>query len=115
MQCQYDITVDQGASWSLLLRWEDDDGNPIDLTSYSAKMQIRPYYNSPVVVATLSTINGGIVIDGDAGEVTAQLSASETGGMTVLEGVYDMELTSPTGMITRIISGKYTLSPEVTR
>lgn len=114
-QCKYDITVQQGANWSLILNWQDDEGEPINLTGYSAKMQIRPYYDSMTIVATLSTVSGGITIDPLIGKVTASLTAIQTSAITVLEGVYDMELTSPSGVVTRIIGGAYTLSQEVTR
>lgn len=111
----YDLTLYQGASFTLTLTWKDAANAAINLTGYSAKMQIRYTAASPSVVLELSTTNGGISLGGTAGTITLNASASQTAALTEATGVYDLELTSGSGTVTRLLSGKYTLSPEVTK
>ena len=36
---KYDIQIEQGATFRRVLRWEQSDGTPVDLTGATAKMQ----------------------------------------------------------------------------
>ena len=38
----YDIIIEQGATFTLSATWKDSAGAAINLTSYSARMQVRP-------------------------------------------------------------------------
>jgi hypothetical protein len=35
------LTVEQGAYWDQPLLWKDSNGDPVDLTGYTADMQVR--------------------------------------------------------------------------
>ena len=41
MAGQKNFEVDQNATFSFILQYKDDNGNAIDLTGASAKMQVR--------------------------------------------------------------------------
>ena len=43
----YDIFTDQGASFSLHLDYQDNDGNGLTLDAYSARMQVRRSADDP--------------------------------------------------------------------
>jgi hypothetical protein len=69
------------------------------------------------VVLELTTENGGITIDDAAGKVSLEISAAQTSALTMTSGVYDLEIVSDdaTPVVTRLLAGKVTVSPEVTR
>lgn len=109
----YNFTMDQGATWTLQLVYNDSNGDPVNLTGYTAEMQIRKKFNSDVAVLTLSTSNGGITIV----PLTGTLNLIATDEQAAIEPgfyVYDLELNIG-GTRTRLIQGQVTVSGEVTR
>lgn len=111
----YDILCEQGATFSLVLTWRNPDGTPIDITGYSAKMQVRASKADATAILTLDTTTGGITLGGDMGTVTLTASATATNSLTSGAYVYDLELTSATNNVTRLIEGAFTVSGQVTR
>ena len=84
-----------------------------DLTTYTARMQVREKHSSTAVIAELTTENGGIVL-GDSGEINLVLSATDTAAIIAKEYVYDLELVNGE-VVTRIVEGAFLVTPEVTR
>lgn len=111
----YDIEIEQGATWSLLLTYKDGAGNVVDLTGYTARMQARPFARSPKIILERSTQAGTILLGGQAGTVTIKATAAETAALKAGTGAYDVELYSPIATTIRLIQGKFTISAEVTR
>lgn len=110
------LTIDQGATFTKQLTWKT--GTPavaVDLTGYTARMQIRPTIESSTVLVSLTTENGGIALGGTAGTITLTITATATAAFTWTEGVYDLELVSAGGVVTRLLKGAVTVTPEVTR
>lgn len=111
----YDITIEQGATFQLNLVWKAPAGTPIDLTGYTARMQVREKVTSTTPLLTLTTENGGIALGGAAGTIAVTAAATLTDDIAVKRGVYDLELVSAGDVVTRLIEGCVTVSPEVTR
>ncbi|CAB4130887.1 hypothetical protein UFOVP121_42 [uncultured Caudovirales phage] len=111
----YDITIEQGATFTLSLVWKDSAGTPIDLTGWQARMQVRPAYHSDVVFLSLSSPSGGITLGGTAGTIEVVGSAAATAAIDGRKAVYDIELVAPGGAVTRLLQGAAVISPEVTR
>jgi hypothetical protein len=114
----YDILIEQGATFMLALRWKDNEGTYIDLTGYSARMTIRKSYPSNQVIIELSSggINPQIVFGDQAGSINITIDDEITTEIKAFNrGVYDLELESDGGMVTRLLQGAVTFSPEVTR
>tara|TARA_R110000868_G_scaffold19150_4_gene82786 strand:+ start:5585 stop:5935 length:351 start_codon:yes stop_codon:yes gene_type:complete len=111
----YDITIEQGATFQLNLVWKDPNGTAINLTGYTARMQVREKVTSTTALISLTTENGGITLGGAAGTIAVVAAATATDDITVKRGVYDLELISSGGIVTRLIEGCVTISPEVTR
>jgi hypothetical protein len=114
MAGRYKIQIDQGSTWSLQLTWLDADGAAVDLTGYTARMQIRPTLESTTVTASLTTENGGIALGGTAGTIDLTLSASATAAIVAGSYFYDVELVNGV-VVTRVIEGGLTVRREVTR
>ncbi len=111
----YDIEIIQGQTLVRAVLWKDADGEPVDLTGYSARMQIRRSKSSSDVLFELTTANGRIAIDGAAGKVTLTFTAEESAAFTWRRGVYDLELEAGDGVVRRLLEGAVEVNREVTR
>ena len=122
-----DIIIEQGVDFSLLLTWESPAGSPVDLTSYTAALQIRSAYGGQPEILALAQ-GSGITLGGTAGTVTVAITAAQTGAIEAPNyaslttyagepayrlGVYDLVLTSGVGQVRRFIYGTVYLSPQV--
>lgn len=87
---------------------------PVDLTWYTARMQIRAKVDSDTVLHTLTTENGGILLDDVAKTITMYIPDETTQTFTFKAAVYDLELITG-GEVTALASGSITLVREVTR
>ncbi len=89
-------------------------GSPLDLTGYTAKMQVRRSVNDPDAVLTL-TDGDGLTLGGPDGTVTIHIDASALTNLPYRTYVYDLEVYSPDAVPTRLVRGDFTVTPEVTR
>jgi hypothetical protein len=112
----HDLVIEQGVTLNQQFLWTDSTGAVVDLTGYTGRMQIRASYTAATTIADLTVANGGIVIVGATGSVTAHITATATAAMNFVQAVYDLEMVAPDGVtVTRLIQGAVTLSKEVTR
>jgi hypothetical protein len=88
---------------------------PVDLTGYTARMQIRASVGAQTVLLELTTENGGITLGGAAGMVTRTITEAQAAAVGFTSGVYDLELVDADGAVTRLAEGLVSVSPEVTR
>lgn len=115
MAVLYNVVIDQGADWFLDVTYDNPNGTPINLTGYTAALQIRSLPSDPTAVLSLTT-GSGITITAVTGLVAIHATAAQT--RAIDEGVYyyDLEITAPgTGVVTRLIQGQADVSAEVTR
>lgn len=88
---------------------------PVNLTGFTARMQIRETVESTTVLHSLTTENGGITLGGAAGTIALTISATDTAAFTFDTAVYDLEVVSGGGVVTEIASGAVLMNNEVTR
>ena len=121
---KYNITIWQGATFGLVITVKDSAGNTMNLTSYSARMQIRSAYNSGSATESLTSSNGEIAISPATGNLTLELAASRTANISVdlTNGkppksiyVYDLELIDGNGKVSKLLYGDAVVYGEVTR
>lgn len=114
----YDIAIEQGASYSVSFEWREDDGsNPptgplIDTTNYEPKMQVRLKAGGTLIVAFDSA--SGLTVDD--GVITLRIGADVTETID-RAGVYDIEMhntADPTDVV-RLVQGRVTPSADITR
>lgn len=96
----YDIELDTSASWTHTFTWLDPSTTlPINLTGFTAKMQIRWAYGDPAVQLELTSANGGIVLGGVNGTITLVITDIQTTalatGLIRTRGLYDLFLIDP--------------------
>ena len=113
-----DICIFQGATFNQTLFYETGEPSaPVDLSGFTAKMQIRSKPESKAVILELSTAvgNGRIILNESTGSIRLFISASDTATLSVCDkDVYDLELYNG-AVTTRILQGNVIISPEVTR
>lgn len=109
----YNFEIEQGSTLDKVFLWKDPLGNPINLSGYSARMQVRSKVTSEDVLLELTTENGGITLGGGQGTITLHFTEANTSPMPK-GGVYDLELIID-GKPFRFIQGNISLSKQVTR
>jgi hypothetical protein len=87
---------------------------PLDITGYTAQLQMRSYPNSPTAVLTLTTQNGGITITGPTGNIAVHATAAQTGAIDQGPYDYDLEIYQSSS-VTRVVQGQIVVSAQVTR
>lgn len=112
---QYDFEIIQGATFTQPFVWKDGDGDPVDLTGYAARMQVRKSVQAKDVLLEATTANGRIVIYPLTGTFTLSLPAAVTESLDWLCGRYDIELVASDGFVVRILEGTVSVSREITR
>ncbi len=110
----YNITCEQGSTFSRTFTIQNPDNTVYDLTAFSARLQIRKDFDSTSVMFTASSGNGHIVISPLFGEITVDISAAETATIT-RNGVYDLEIYNAQGVVYKVVKGRFTLDREVTK
>lgn len=114
MAVQYNVEIDQGADWFLNVTYEQPAGTPVNITGYTSALQLRSLPTDATAVLSLST-GSGITITGASGLVAVHATATQT--RAIDEGIYyyDLEITSQSGVVTRLVQGQAYVSAEVTR
>lgn len=110
----YDIVCDQGATFSRVFTWQDSTGLPVNLTGYTARMQVRDTIDAANILLTFTTENGGITLGAEAGTVTVTATAATTASIGIGCFVYDLELING-ATVYRLLQGAFTVDGEVTR
>jgi hypothetical protein len=110
----YKIICDQGATFQRVLTITDANDDPMNLTGYTARMQIRPEIESTDVLLELTTQNGRITLGGAAGTIALNLTPQDTATID-RDGFYDIEIISSGGAVHRVVRGRFVVNLEVTR
>lgn len=113
----FDIELYQGDSYDLFFRVKarDNTGSLVyqDLTGCTAKAQIRPNAASTTVSVEMSatisdqtTLTGGVLL---------HITAVQSAALTITNGVWDVQITYPSGDVRTVLAGTVIVTAEVTR
>jgi hypothetical protein len=114
MAGQKNFEVDQNATFSFVLEYKDDNGNAIDLTGASAKMQVRDTKGGAKLAVTLTSPSGGIVIDQLNGKLTIKMTPTQTNKLFYPKSSYDLMVVDSNGNKIKLLEGFMTLNRSVT-
>lgn len=93
MAGKLNLTIEQGATFAPpVITWSLSSGTPVDLTGWTAKLQIRPSVDSDILLIELNTENSRITLGGVAGTVQLSIAASDTALFDWNQGTYDLYL-----------------------
>jgi hypothetical protein len=109
MATKANLVIDQGTTFSTDLSLTDENGDILNLIGYSANSQVRKWYTSSNAAAVFSTS-----INTTSGVVTLSLTANQTSNLVAGRYVYDVEIDDGS-VISRIVEGIITVTPQVTR
>lgn len=125
---KYNFTIEQGATVDFEIAYTDSNSDPIDLTGYNARMQLRPSAGSETVYLTLSSSLGpcgtGLNMSGSSGinspisgTIGIYISAVTSSQLNFASARYDLEIASGSGncaVVTRLLEGSVRLSNNIT-
>ena len=118
---KYNFTIEQGTTVDFELVYRDKDNQPIDIDSYTGRMQIKdkPGGNITHITLTnnLATDGTGLDFDdGEQGKIRVFISAYSSSLLDFNKASYDLEIaTNETyPIVTRLLQGTVTLDKEVT-
>lgn len=110
MAIKANLVIDQGTTFTATIDVTDANNVVFDLTGYTVKSQMRKNYASSTADATFTCTH-----DDDGGEITLTLPSSNTVNLTPGRYLYDVEMTSSEGVITRVVEGLVTVTAGITR
>jgi hypothetical protein len=122
---RYSFIIEQGSTLNLELQYKDENGNPINLSEYGGKMQLRSSVDSSIVILELSSSlqadGTGLNFSGSngqtppsSGSIGIYVSAISSSLLNFDSALYDLEITSGS-FVSRILEGQVKLSKEITR
>lgn len=109
MAVKANLVVDQGTDFTANIELEDNSGSTYDLTGYTVAAQMRKNYTSSAAVTFGATTNGA------GGTVFLSLTHTQTSAIEPGRYLYDVEITSAGGTVTRVVEGIVTVTPSMTR
>lgn len=119
MAKRYNLTFEQSATLQHTVTWKDPAGDPIDLTGYRIRLQVRqdPGSTTALVDFDSDDLGEGMAITDldETGRFTITMSPAVTGALDFTGAEYDLTATSPGGVVYRLHEGKATVSRGVTR
>lgn len=110
MAAYSELTLEQYATFSTTVNVQDIQGDALNLANYSTAAQLRKScYSSNAVsfnvfVSNIST-----------GEITMIMDSANTANISPGRYVYDLTITSPSNVTTRVVEGIVNVLPGVTR
>lgn len=111
MASKQNLYVDQGTTFTktFVVNVSSSNTTPANLSGYIGRAQFRKEFTSA------NSINFSVQITPNVGQVTLTLNANVSSNIEFGRYVYDVEIESNTGIITRIVEGFLVITPEVTR
>jgi hypothetical protein len=110
---RYNMKCYQGSTFTLAPQWKID-GSYVNVTGYTAAMSVKNSPSSSTTIISLTSSNGRITVGTTDGKFTLNLSAATTTSLAAGQYVYDLEVTSPGGVVTRLLEGGFTVYEGVT-
>lgn len=108
------LTINKGSGYKITFSLSKD-GDPVDLTGYSLRGQVRPSASSSTVLLNMTSANLLLKIDNANSSIIMNLPESFTRRVPGTYGVYDIELLNPVSDASKIVTGLITFVPEVTQ
>ena len=117
MATAQNLTINQGADWYVNFTYYTDTSQttPVNLTDYTAALQLRSEPYDTIAALSLSSPSNGIVITGVTGFIAVHATAAQTSAIQSGSYYYDLEITSGAGIVTRLVQGQILVSAQVTR
>lgn len=120
---RYDIILQQAATYTLPISYRDSAGTPIDMSGYSARLQVRELPSYPLLVEFNSELTGnGFVYltgssedreDGANGNLRLFMTAANSANIAPLVARYQLNIIDSEGFVTPLIEGRFEVQGSV--
>jgi hypothetical protein len=110
----YDISAEQGSDYLATITYKNSSGVLVNLTGYTARMQVRRTLSSDDAYLRLTSA-GGLALGGAAGTIGITISAAAMETVPSGSYVYDLEIIDTNGKVTKILKGDFEVAGEATR
>ena len=104
------LTVDQDADFTQTLTIKDSTGTVVDISGQTVTSKMRKTH-----LSTSATSFTTAIVSGTAGTCSITLTDTVTAALTEGRYVWDLTTTDDTGLVTRRLEGRVTVTPSVTR
>lgn len=110
MATKANLIIDAGTDFMTTITITNElEGGVVDMTGYVGRSQMRKHYNSS------NSVSFDVLVAGTSGDIMLSMDADKTSQIKAGRYVYDVEVVSPTNVISRIVEGIVTVTPNVTR
>lgn len=112
MAAYVELYLDQGATFNNIINLTDDVTNtPVNIYGYSVTSQIRrSYYSSNITANIVCTIS-----DASNGGITMSMTAANTSKIKAGRYVFDVKTKDTSDVVSRVLEGIITITPQVTK
>lgn len=109
MAIKANIIIDQGTDFAAIIDLETTSSTPYNLVGHTVAAQMRKNYSSSTAT-TFSCSHSGA-----SGQISITLNKNATVILEPGRYLYDIEITSSSGTVTRVVEGTATVTPGMTR
>jgi hypothetical protein len=109
MANSYNISIDQGSSFSIALTATNSTGGYLNFSGYSARGKVKMGYGSTGYIIDLQPQIDSSYVSG-----LINISLAPMTGLPVTRGVYDIEVYNSGGYSVKVLQGYADINPEVT-
>lgn len=109
MAIKANLVIDQGTDYETVINVTDENGNIVNLSGYTGTAQMRRHYSSSAQTSFVVTVYD------QSGAVKLAMNSATTNTVSAGRYVYDCELRSSSNIVSRLIEGIVTVTPQVTR
>lgn len=113
------IEIEENSDYTFSVMYSDETTNlPIDITGYSALLQVRMSFGSDSILLELSSVNGRIALNGASGFIDVTFLPQDTNrynqGSGWTSGAYDLILTDTGNKKKKLLKGFVTVARSST-
>jgi hypothetical protein len=113
---EINFKVIQGDTFTIVVTYKNPDGSVIDITDFSARMDVRDKPGGKVLCASATQENGGVTIDGPNGQLTIEFTPSQTKKFTIPSAAHQLKITNlNSNQETTLVQGYLQVSSAVIR
>jgi len=103
-----DLRVVQGQTWTTTITLTDENDVAIDLTGYTAKMEIRDKPGGQLYLSLTPTVTAA------TGTITMTITAAQSVLFTFTHAAYDLKITAG-AVVTVLMGGDFDVIPRVSQ